>query len=194
MLSEGNEIISNPATCAEIFNNFFIDVIENLDIDRTLPIDCMVNSDDPVEKAIKRYQNHPSILRIFQEGYTENNFSFEHISELNIHSVINNIDSSKAYQKENIPPQILQDNVDICAIAISSDINKCILNGIFPNNLKHADITPTFKKLERLHKINYRPISILPTLSKVYEKLFYHQIYKYFNFSFQNIYVVLDKT
>ena len=37
------------------------------------------------------------------------------------------------------------------------------------------------KKNERLHKSNYRPISILPTLSKVYEKLFYIQIYKYFN-------------
>ena len=66
-------------------------------------------------------------------------------------------------------------------MALSSDANKCIYNGIFPNNLKHADITPTFKKIERLHKTNYRPISILPTLSKVYEKLFYNQIYNYFN-------------
>ena len=66
-------------------------------------------------------------------------------------------------------------------MALSSDLNKCIYNGILPNNLKHADITPTFKKIERLHKTNYRPISILSTLSKVYEKLFYNQIYNYFN-------------
>ena len=71
--------------------------------------------------------------------------------------------------------------MDICTIVLSSDINKCIYNGIFPNYLKHADITPTFKKNERLHKINYRPISILPTLSKVYEKHLYNQIYNYFN-------------
>ena len=82
------------------------------------------------------------------------------------------MDSSKAYQTDNIPPQILKD-VDICTIALSSDFNRCIYNGIFPNNLKHADITPAFKKAEQLRKINYRPVSILPTLSKVYEKLLY---------------------
>ena len=145
-LSEGNEIISNPATCAEIFNNFFSDVVENLDIDRTLHVDCLINSDDSVENAIKNFENHPSILMIFQEGYAKNSFSFDFISESSIHSIISNIDSSKAYQNNNIPPQILKDNVDICTVFLSSDINKCIYNGIFPNNLKHADITPTFKK------------------------------------------------
>ena len=52
---------------------------------------------------------------------------------------------------------------------------------MIPTNLKHADINPTFTKNERLHKTNYRLISIFPTLSKVYEKLFYNQIYNYFN-------------
>ena len=48
ILSEGSEMISNPATCAEISNNFFSDIVENLDIDRALHIDCMFNCDDPV--------------------------------------------------------------------------------------------------------------------------------------------------
>ena len=181
MLSEGNEIIRNPSICAEIFNNFFIDSIENLGIDRNLHINCTNNFNDPIEKAIKKFKNHPSILRILQEGYSDNNFSFNPICESNMQNIINNIDSSKSYQKENIPPKILKDNVDICTMVLSSDFNKCIYNGTFPDNLKHADITPTFKKSERLHKINYRPISILPTLSKVYEKLLYFQIYNYFN-------------
>ena len=60
-------------------------------------------------------------------------------------------------------------------------INQCIDKGIFPGNLKHADITPTYKKGDRLEKSNYRPISILPTLSKIYEKVLYQQIYEYFN-------------
>ena len=63
----------------------------------------------------------------------------------------------------------------------NTDISRCIKNGTFPNNLKNADITPTFKKEDRLSKINYRPISILPTFSKIYEKIFYTQIYDYFN-------------
>ena len=87
------------------------------------------------------------------------------------------------YQKhiKEMPPQILKENMNTCTIVLSPDANQCIYNGIFPNNLKHADITPTFKKKERLHKINYGPISIFPTLSKVYEKRLYNQIYNYFN-------------
>ena len=53
-------------------------------------------------------------------------------------------------------------------IIIRSDMNLCIEKGIFPSNLKNADITPLFKKLDRLLKSSYRPASILPTLSKIY--------------------------
>ena len=88
----------------------------------------------------------PSIIRILQEGYSDNNFSFDLISDLDIQNVINKIDSSKAYQKGNIPPQIIKINADICSMTLVYDINKCINNGVFPDNLKHADITPTFKK------------------------------------------------
>ena len=48
-------------------------------------------------------------------------------------------------------------------------------------NLKNADITPTFKKDGRVLKCNYRTVSILPTLSKIYEKILSKQIYDYFN-------------
>ena len=60
-------------------------------------------------------------------------------------------------------------------------MNRCIENGKFPNNLKNADTTPTYKKGDRLLKSNYKPVSILPTLSKIYEKLLYQQTYEYFN-------------
>ena len=181
MLSEDNKIVSNPVNCAEIFNNFFIDAIKNLDIDRTLHTETILGSDNPIVNATNKFKTHPSVLRIIQEGYLDNNFSLEPISELEIQYIINKIDISKAYQKEDIPPKVLKENADICSVSLFSDINRCINNGIFPNNLKNANIIPTFKKKERMHKTNYRPISILPTLSKVYEKVIYHQIYKYFN-------------
>ena len=73
----------------------------------------LLRRNDPVELAIKKYKNHPSIIRIHQEGYSNNKFSFTPISQQDIHDIINNIDSSKAYQKENIPPKILKDNIDM---------------------------------------------------------------------------------
>ena len=52
--------------------------------------------------------------------------------------------------------------------------------GNFPENLKLADITPVFKKKNPLHKgINYRPDSVLPSISKVFEKLIQKQISGY---------------
>ena len=124
MLSEGKKIISDPTQCADIFNNFFIDSIKNLDIDRTLYTDTSINSNDPVEKAIEKFKNHPSIIRILQEGYSDNNFSFDLISDLDIQNVINKIDSSKAYQKGNIPPQIIKINADIYSMTLVYDVHK----------------------------------------------------------------------
>ena len=152
-----------------------------------------MNSDDPVEKAIEMFNNHPSILRINQDGYSQNSFNFEPISESSIYDIISNIGSAKAYQKDNIPPQSLKDNVDICSYVLFSDVNKCIYNGVFPNNLKHADITPTFKKTERLHKNNYRPVSICLHYLKFMRNYFISTFISTLIKSFQSIYVVSER-
>ena len=56
----------------------------------------------------------------------------------------------------------------------------CINKGEFPNDLKHADIVPVYKKNNKCEKKNYGPVSILSNLSKIYEKLMYNQLYDYF--------------
>ena len=170
-LLENDEIVADPTKCSEIFNNFFIDAVSSLDIDRDLHIsDCFI-SDNPVDKAINMFKNHPSILQINQGGFAKDKFSFLHVSDEHVSKVIDSIDSSKAYQNDNIPPKILKQNKDISALVLSRDINWCIDEGKFPSNLKKADVTPIYKKVDRLLKHNYRPISILPTISKVYEKI-----------------------
>ena len=103
------------------------------------------------------------------------------------------MDSSKTYKKDNIPPKLLKANGDICSIIIIPDLNRCIANGTFPINLKYADITPIFKKNDLLLKINYRPVSILPTVSKIYENIFYAQITSVFRRYFLNTYADLGR-
>ena len=46
---------------------------------------------------------------------------------------------------------------------------------------KHADVAPVHKKKEKTDKANYRPVSILPNLSNIYEKLMYQQLYDHFD-------------
>ena len=58
-------------------------------------------------------------------------------------------------------------------------INKSFTSGEFPGCLKQANVSPIFKKDDPLDKENYRPVSILPLLSKVYEKLLYNRLSDY---------------
>ena len=54
--------------------------------------------------------------------------------------------------------------------------NICVDKGTFPSALKHADITLIFKRGSSGPKDNYRTVSILPDISKMFEKLLYNQI------------------
>ena len=59
-------------------------------------------------------------------------------------------------------------------------INQTLLTGIFPNKLKIAKVIPLFKKGDKSIIENYRPISILPSISKVFEKIIFNQLYDHF--------------
>ena len=103
------------------------------------------NSTDPITSAIQKYKNRPSILKL-DERLSIVTFNFKPISEEDMTYMIQSVDTSKAFQKDDIPPNILKANIDISSIVLTSDVNRCIVNGNFPNNVKNADITPTFKK------------------------------------------------
>ena len=59
-------------------------------------------------------------------------------------------------------------------------INDAIYEGIFPDSLKRDQVTPVFKKPDDLSKKNYRPVSILPCLSKIFEKVMANRLKEYF--------------
>ena len=61
------------------------------------------------------------------------------------------------------------------------NFNNSLFSKVSPNSLKKADITPIFKKDEKFLKNNYRPVSILPNASKIYEHCIYDQINDYFH-------------
>ena len=70
-------------------------------------------------------------------------------------------------------------NSDIMTDILCNNFNNSIYSSEFPNNLKLADVSPIYG--ERVIKTNYRPISILPAISKLYEKPLFRQIYEYFS-------------
>ena len=87
----------------------------------------------------------------------------------------------KACQKDVIPTKVIRKKKYIFAGFIAKDFNNYVDKGVFPNKLKQADVTPIHKKKDKSDKTNYKPVSILPNISKIYEKLIYGQLYDYFD-------------
>ena len=76
-----------------------------------------------------------------------------------------------------IPIKILK-GITFCFPELTNCIDESLTNNKFPDTIKLSDITPVFKKLDPIDKANYRPVSILPLLSKVFEKILYDQLYE----------------
>ena len=72
----------------------------------------------------------------------------------------------------------------IASLAISSQLavifNQCIEQGIFPEDLNVGKVVPSFKSRKKEDPGNYRPISILSAFARIFERLLYQQLYKYF--------------
>ena len=93
---------------------------------------------------------------------------------------INHLNTNKATQSTNIPTKRIKENSDILGDSIFGNYNNCVSSSIFPNSLKNAIITPVHKKGAKSSKDNYRPVSILSNISKIYERLLFKQISEYF--------------
>ena len=109
-----------------------IQLVIKLAIDHDLHVNKEINLIDPVRNISEKFKEHQSIVSINQKMLMPNSFTFKSVSENDIICVINNIDTSKAYKKDNIPPSILKANVDIIAKVLHNDINLNIENGSFP--------------------------------------------------------------
>ena len=98
--------------------------------------------------------------------------NFQPTSIPEITKIITNLKHSNSVDWDNIKTTILKSNINILAPILSNLINMSLATGIFPKSLKRTNILPIFKNKDKLDVTNYRPISILPVISKVYEKVF----------------------
>ena len=102
-------LITESKDLAKTFNNFFSNIVNELGIE-DVPDDepNLSKIDDPISKAIAKYENHPSILRI--KNYMKEkdlNFSFEFVNKPNISKEINKSDGKKAFQEHDIPVKLI---------------------------------------------------------------------------------------
>ena len=159
----GEDIITNDFDLAEHFNDYFINVAANL----KAPIEQ--NNFDDLRELIRL--KIPDNV-VFELPEIDENFVFRYLSTLDV---------SKATGLDGIGPKLLKLSSGIITKSITNIMNKCIINGKFPNSWKQAKVNPHFKGGAHADINNYRPISILPTLSKLIEKFMQTHLMTYLN-------------
>ena len=99
------------------------------------------------------------------------------MNEVEIIDIIKQIDHNKS---SDFSPKVLKHINHIISPVLKGLFNNCLRLGIFPNELKIAKVTPLFKSGNINDMSNYRPISILPVLSKVLEKIINKRLADFF--------------
>ena len=93
----------------------------------------------------------------------------------------------------DIPTKIVKEFGCLFSSFIASNVNNCINEGTYVDAFKEAEVRPIRKKNGRTEKSNYKSISVLSNVSKIYERCLYDQIYSYFDKYFQGISAVFVK-
>ena len=179
-ISEKGKILKTESETAKSLNSFFSNILKNLNISRYSEFDPVTeNIADPTLKAIFKYKDHPSILAI-QSHCEKETFCFSEVNNKDIKKDMLKLHKNKASQHSDIPIKIIKENLDIFADFLCTNINSSFKSSSFPSCLKMADVSPLHKKGKKDLKENYRPVSILPVFSKVFERSMFAQMSIFF--------------
>ena len=106
-------------------------------------------------------------------------FKFSRVSELEVFLSLENLNTKKSFGADKVHPLLVSIAIFQIYRLVTHIINLSISQGIFPDSMKIAKVFPIFKQGSRSSCDNYRPISILPTLSKIFEKCIFNQLMFY---------------
>ena len=164
VIKEGGVSLSEKE-CADTFNQYFIDKIKN--IIAAIPS----FSGDALQGTRKRAQ---------KLNLKKGSFKLLPVQENAVTTCIKNLKPSHCPDIYGIAPAALKMAPEILAIPLTWIINKTIIEGKVPSMWKQGRVLPLHKKSARDQKENYRPVCILPSVSKVMEGIVQKQIRGYF--------------
>ena len=123
-----------------------------------------------ITNSYKNYLKHPTAIE----------FSFIPVNNDIVSQIIDNLKPKSSCGSDGLSLKLLKTVKLELIESITIIINQCLRTGIFPDKLKIAKVIPLFKKGDDTKFNNYRPISILPTISKIFERVIFNQIYEHF--------------
>ena len=157
-LNDKNKNITSPKEISEKFNNFFATIAEKIK-----------NTIVETRSSHKDYLKNPNLNSMFINPTTAKE----------ILSIIKQFNAQKAIGPVSIPSNILKLVSNIISESLSQIINLSFETGEFPTLLKTTEVIPIHKKDSKLLCTNYRPISLLSNIGKIFEKLMHARVHHF---------------
>jgi hypothetical protein len=151
-------IISDDKEKAESFNEFFLSVTSLDDSNTRLPVD------------------QPIVTGIFLDSL--------HVTESDVLDQLKILDINKSYGPDGISPKLIKEGGPFIYKVLQNLFNKSLSLSKFPKYWKKANITPLHKKGDKSCVNNYRPVSLLSVVGKIFEKIVFKYLYNYFRDNF----------
>ena len=157
---KGNEFITDKKIISNEFNGFFSSIGEKLSSE--IP--------DTGEQFLNNLPKDPKAI-----------FKFEEITKDIVNEIIDSMESKKSSSFDEISNFHVKKLKVSLLTPLTIAINRSLSEGLFPDQYKVAKVVPLFKSGERDDFNNYRPISLLATISKIFEKVVHRQLYEFFS-------------
>ena len=97
-------------------------------------------------------------------------FTFQNVRADKVALIIKKLNTKKASKSDDMPTKVIKEFGTFFADFPQKNFNSCLETGSFPEDLKCAEVVPIYKKNDKKDKSNYRTISLLSNISKVYER------------------------
>ena len=163
-----NKLLTDKQTLCDTFCAFFTEIGSDISSEDM--------SGKTTKEIIDQYKGHSSIKRIRDNCVSRVPFILQEVNILDIKRAIRKLKSRKSPGYDDIPDTFYKALINDISGIILYLTNLCIRQNVFPQCLKKSNISPVFKKKDRLCIDNYRSINLLPILSKIFEDVFLHQI------------------
>ena len=162
-LYSGGELVISPAGLSSTMNKFFLSKIKNLR--SSIP----VSQSDPLVKMREAMENRDC------------SFQIRNVTEEDVLKVIQGLKNSSATGTDFIDTRSIKVAAELISPALTHIINLSISTSTFPRMWKHAKVIPLLKSstADNLQPKSYRPVALLPILSKVLEKVVFGQFVQY---------------
>ena len=173
-LNKDGNLIKKQDLVSDVFCDYFTNIVDG------------VGGKEELKRNDADLMKHSSIQSIMKHSNDVEDIGFHHLDAINVENVLQQLNPNKATGWDAIPSKFLKFGAKELATPLTTLYNACIDQSEWPEDWKKGEWVPSFKKDDKQIETNYRPITILLTVNKVFEGLLSQQLLERFDSRLSN--------